>query len=296
MTEPTRNSGNPNDPEQRLQTGLSNEVSSRYGAGRDNSTSLFKSLRIQGRVIRALFFREVITRFGRHNIGFLWLFVEPMMFTLGVTALWTIAKMGHGSEFPIAAFAITGYSSVLLWRNMPARCVSAVEPNLSLLYHRNVKLFDIFAARLLLEAAGATISFIVLSLIFSFIGWISPPEDPLKILGAWFMLMWFGMALATLVGAWGAQSEVIEKLWHPASYLLFPMSGAAFTVDALPQLGREFVLYLPMVHGVEMLREGYFGSTFKAHYDIGYMAAVCAVMTFFGLLKLRDISRKVIPE
>ncbi|MEG2974628.1 MAG: capsule polysaccharide export ABC transporter permease, partial [Comamonas sp.] len=102
--------------------------------------------------------REVLTRFGRHNIGFLWLFVEPMLFTLGVTTLWTLADMAHGSSLPIVAFALTGYSSVLLWRNMPSRCIGAVGPNLALMYHRHVKVVDIFAARLLLEVAGATIS------------------------------------------------------------------------------------------------------------------------------------------
>ena len=69
--------------------------------------------------------REVITRYGRHNIGFLWLFVEPMMFTLGVTALWSLAGMHHSSTLPIVAFAVTGYSSVLLWRNMPGSCGNA---------------------------------------------------------------------------------------------------------------------------------------------------------------------------
>ena len=69
----------------------------------------------------ALLMREVLTRYGRHNIGFLWLFVEPMMFTLGVAALWTAMKATHGSNLPIVAFAITGYSSVLLWRNMPGQ-------------------------------------------------------------------------------------------------------------------------------------------------------------------------------
>mgnify|MGYP003287754068 CR=1 FL=1 len=34
-------------------------------------------------------------------------------------------------NFPIAAFALSGYSTVLLWRNMPTRCISAVEPNLA---------------------------------------------------------------------------------------------------------------------------------------------------------------------
>ena len=53
---------------------------------------------------------------------------------------------------------------------------------------------------------------------------------------------------------------------------------------------------LPMVNGVELLREGYFGSTFKAHYDMGYMAVVCACMSLLGMAKMREISRTVMPE
>lgn len=258
--------------------------------------SLSRSWVIQRRVIGALLMREILTRYGRHNIGFMWLFLEPMLFTLGVTTLWTLAKAVHNSDLPIVAFAITGYSSVLLWRNMPSRCIGAIGPNLALMYHRHVKVIDVFLARLLLEASGATISFIVLALIFSSIGWINPPEDIGKILVAWFMLAWFGSALAIFMGAWSEQSETIEKLWHPASYLLFPLSGAAFMVDALPQAAQDFVLMLPMVHGVELLREGYFGSNFKAHYDMSYMAVMCAVLTLLGLAKTRQISRSVMPE
>lgn len=240
--------------------------------------------------------REILTRFGRHNIGFLWLFVEPMLFTLGVTALWTLAKFGHGSNIPIVTFALTGYSSVLLWRNMPTRCIGAIAPNLSLMYHRHVKVIDIFASRLLLEAAGATISFATLGLLFHAVGWLEPPEDIGKVLFAWFMLAWFGCSLALLMGALSEQHEVVDKLWHPASYLLFPLSGAAFMVDALPAAAQDFVLLLPMVHGVELLREGYFGSTFKAHYNISYMAMFCFGLTIVGLAKTRQISRTVMPE
>lgn len=240
--------------------------------------------------------REILTRFGRHNIGFLWLFVEPMMFTVGVTILWTFSGAGHGSNLPIVAFALTGYSTVLLWRNMPSRCIGSVGPNLALMYHRHVKVTDIFAARLLLEAGGATISLIVLALLFTALGWINPPEDIGKVIFAWFMTAWFGSSLAILMGALSERSEVIDKLWHPASYLLFPLSGAAFMVDSLPRAAQEFVLLLPMVHGVELLREGYFGSTFKAHYNIGYMATVCAALTILGLSQLREVGRRVMPE
>lgn len=255
-----------------------------------------RSWAIQRRVIWALTLREMLTRYGRHNIGFLWLFVEPMIFTLGVTAVWTALKSVHGSNLPIVAFAVTGYSSVLLWRNMPTRTISAISPNLPLLYHRNVRPIDIYLSRLLLEAAGATISFVFLVIVFHFIGWMSLPEDVLQIVGGWLMIAWFGAGLALLFGAISERSELIEKFWHPLSYLLFPLSGAAFIVDALPPEGQKWILLLPMVHGVEYVREGYFGSQIVAHYDLAYMALCNTVLTIVGLSQVARVSRTVIPE
>lgn len=257
--------------------------------------SLLRSWSIQRRVIGALLMREILTRYGRHNIGFLWVFVEPMLFTLGVAALWSLIGANHGSSLPIVAFALTGYSSVLLWRNMSSRCITAIEPNLSLLYHRYVKIIDLYYSRLILEAMGASISFVVLSLLFISIGWLAPPEDVLKVFLGWVLLAWFGAALAIFLGSLAYDSEVVEKIWHPASYLLFPLSGAAFLVYALPKPAQEAVLYLPMVHGLELLREGYFGSAIKAHYDIAYMASICAILTLVGLHLTRALDRKVIP-
>jgi ABC-2 type transport system permease protein/capsular polysaccharide transport system permease protein len=257
---------------------------------------LLKSLLIQLRVIHALLMREVLTRYGRHNIGFLWLFVEPMIFTLGVTALWTFTKATHGSNLPIVAFAVTGYSSVLLWRNMPGRCIGGLTPNLSLMYHRNVRPFDVYVSRLALEALGGTTSFFVLCLAFIGVGWMSPPEDVLKIAAGWLLLAWFGGSLAQLLGALSQHYDVIERLWHPVSYLTFPLSGAIFMVDWLPARAQDLVLYLPMVHGVELLREGYFGSLVRAHYDIGYVMAVCAGLNLLALAQERRVSNKLVLE
>jgi capsular polysaccharide transport system permease protein len=256
-------------------------------------TTLRQSLAIQRRVISALLMREVITRFGRENVGVLWLIGEPMMFTLGVAALWSAAGFNHSSSIPIAAFAITGYSSVLLWRNTVGRCNSGIQHNINLLYHRNVRVIDVFITRILLEMSGATASFIVLAVFFTGIEWIEPPVDLLQVVAGWLMLAWFGAALAITIGAATAYSEIVDRMWHPTAYLLFPLSGAAFMVDWLPPAMQKVVLLLPMVHGAEMVREGYFGNVVRTHYDVGYMAMINLVLTLLGLLLLRDAANRV---
>ncbi len=258
--------------------------------------SLARSFEIQKRVLGALLIREVLTRYGRHNIGFLWLFVEPMLFTIGVTVLWTATKKMHGSDLPIVAFALTGYSSVLLWRNMPGRCVGALFANLPLMYHRNIRALDIYIARVMLEFAGATISFVSLCLLFILTGWLDPPEDVLKVAAGWMLIAWFGSGLAITLGALSHEYELVDKFWHPMSYLLFPLSGAAFLVSALPPTFREIALYVPMVHGVEMIREGFFGSKIWAIYDASYLISWTVTLSVIALILVRWVEKRLVPE
>lgn len=259
-------------------------------------TPLARSLSIQLRVIHALLLREIITRYGRHGLGVLWIMLEPMLFTLGVAGIWYLAKLHTVSNIPIIAFAITGYSSILLWRNVSNRCVKAIEPNLALMYHRNVKVLDIFLARFLLEFVGASASIAVLTFFFAGIGTMQWPHDILIILAGWLLLAWFAMALGLIVGAISERSELIERVWHVITYLLFPLSGAMYMVDWLPKAAQGAVLWLPMVHGVEMIRHGYFGGVIPTHENPVYFATANLVMTLFGLVLTREAGRRVQPE
>jgi capsular polysaccharide transport system permease protein len=262
----------------------------------NQATPFLQSLGIQRRVVFALLMREILTRYGRHNIGFMWIFVEPMMFTLGVTAVWSLGHMTHGSNLPIAAFAITGYSSLLVWRNAANRCAKAIEPNMALLYHRNVKILDVFLARLILEIAGATASLTALMLVFMAVGMIKAPADILTMTIGWVLQCWYATSIGLIVGALSERSEVVDRVWHTITYLMFPFSGAVFLVDWLPRSAQDIILWLPMVHGAEMIRHGYFGNSIVTHENPIYFAIANLILFFIGLSLVRDASRRVEPE
>jgi capsular polysaccharide transport system permease protein len=257
---------------------------------------LRRSLAIQIRVIKALIIREVITRYGRHNIGFLWLFLEPMLFTLGVTALWTAMQTTHGSNLPITAFALTGYSSLILWRNCSNRAVKAIEVNHSLLYHRNVRVVDIFIARSILEIIGVTTSMVVLTLVFIAMDLMNLPVDIFTIVIGWLLMAWFAFALSLVVGAASERSEIVERVWHIFTYLMFPLSGAAFMVDWFPKNIQDLLLWVPMVHGTEMIRHGYFGNEVRTYEIPTYFALINTIMLLIGIALVRETGRRVQPE
>jgi ABC-type polysaccharide/polyol phosphate export permease len=226
------------------------------------TSSLAASLRIQARVIWALVLREIITRYGRHNIGFLWLFVEPMLFTTGIAALWTAIHATHGSGVPIVPFAITGYAGVLLWRNGVGRCADAVEPNKALLFHRCP------GAGLLLRALAAgdrrRHRFLSADRVGSDLPRLDEvPADLGQMLAGWMLLAWYALGLGLVVGALSGVPELMDRIWHPITYLYFPFSGAGYMVSWLPLKWQKYAEYLPTVNLNEMIRGGYFGGRLK---------------------------------
>ena len=258
--------------------------------------TFWQSLTIQMRVIHALLMREILTRYGRRNIGFLWMFVEPMIFIALIGVFWQLTKGNQFTTVSVIAFAVTGYSSVHLWRSMPAQCMSAIQPNSTLLYHRQVRSVDFYLSRILLEGMGVTMatSFLIFTLAGG--GWMPWPADPLQLILGWALLAWFGAALGLLIGSLSERSVLVGKIWGPISYLMFPFSGAFYLAYQLPPQAREFMLWIPMVNGVEYMREGYFGPIVPFFYDLPYLVACNLGLTLLGLSQVRWVSRGILIQ
>ena len=122
------------------------------------------------------------------------------------------------------------------------------------------------------------------------------PVDILTALMGWLLLSWFALALSLVVGAASERTELIERIWHIFTYLLFPLSGAAFMVDWLPKSFQTVILWLPMVHGTEMIRHGYFGDVVRTYEEPSYFILSNLILTIIGLSLTRETGRRVEPE
>jgi capsular polysaccharide transport system permease protein len=87
---------------------------------------------------------------------------------------------------------------------------------------------------------------------------------------------------------------MVERLWHPVSYFLLAVSGTFYMVDWIPRAFRDLVLWVPMVHPIEMMRGGYWGSAVISHFSVGYISAVCLAMTLIALLLMADRRMKML--
>jgi capsular polysaccharide transport system permease protein len=174
--------------------------------------------------------------------------------------------------------------------------MNALQPNLSLLYHHNVGVLEVYLARIILEIAGATAAFVLMILIFSVTELMPPPADLFLLVLGWVLLGWFGASLSLLIGSASELSELVERIWHPISYLLFPLSGAMFLVDWLPLNVQSLALWMPMISANELIRSGYFGDAITSHYDISWLVSFNMFLTITGLFLCKLVEARVEHE
>lgn len=248
---------------------------------------------IQSDVIGALILRELHTRFGRENIGYLWLFAEPMLLAVAVGALHSQQHLPLAGGVRSIPFAFAGYALFIMFRSMVSRAETLLEANRPLLNHRRVTLFDMLAARAVLEVCSTALVLTLLLLAAWIGGFADAPQDPLLIVLAVSMMGWFSFACSMIVTALAHESPVSGRLVHPLLYLSMPLSGAFFAMTWLPQQFRDALQWVPTVPIFELLRTGLFAGYDDRWAGMAYPVAMCGFLTLVGLAGLRMLRPRV---
>jgi capsular polysaccharide transport system permease protein len=250
---------------------------------------LWRDLAVQRRVITALMIRETYAKFGRDNLGFGWLFAEPLVFALPVLGMWSLIRAHVERGVPMLAMAWTGYLPILLFRHMGSRALSFARHGSGLLYHRQVTIFDLFAALTLLEVLSNITAMLVSGAILYVLGAIDLPKDPGLFCAGYLYTVWWSVAMGLIIGALSERADVVERAWSPISYMYLPVSGFFYLACWLPDRVREgALLVVPGLHAYEMIRSGLLGPVFRPYYDAPYVTLVLTVLTAIGLKLLRD--------
>jgi capsular polysaccharide transport system permease protein len=238
--------------------------------------------------------REIQTRWGRRNLGFAWLFAEPLVFAFPVLVLWSELRSPFEHGIKLMPFVWTSYLPVLIFRHVTSRALYVVRSNSALLYHSAITPLDIWVSRCGLEAVGNLGAVFFSWFVLYMLGVVDVPENtPLVIVG-YLYVTWWSLTVALIVAALSERSEMVEHIWTPVSYMYLPVSGFIFMVAWLPTPIRGIVLLIdPPVHCYEMIRGGMFGSIIPTYYDIPYLTYILATFTLIGLWLMRHVRAHV---
>lgn len=256
---------------------------------------LRRAAQIQLGVIAALILREMHSRFGRKNLGFGWLFVEPAILGGGVTLI----RIVKGETLPggtdIVGFFTIGYTLFYLQRMIVGRAPTAAEANRSILAHARITLEDIMIARTLLELGAVLVAASVfLCIIGVFLGYWPHSVVQMGIGFVLFALLSHGFAVGVLSLA-RFDPQMIDRIIHPLMYFSIVFTGVFFMVWWLPEPYQNIILLIPTTHLFEFVREGQFGPGIPYHYDLVYVGAWIIGLNVYGGFALRK-SRPFIED
>lgn len=253
--------------------------------------SFSKGLRVQLKVVKALMIRELVTRFGRDNIGFLWIMAEPLLFAALVGVVWSFIRGPEYHGISVVAFVATGYIPLTFMRSSFGRSAKIFQTNSALLYHRQVKVLDFIFVRVSIETVGAMMAYIFAGTVLVFLGYFPLPSDVGALIAGWAIYVLFVFAVCTMLAPLSEMSEVIEKLVPITVYIAIPFSGVFNMASWLPPPMREALMWSPLVSGMELMRYGLFGDLVTPYYDVTRALAISIACLVTGLILCRRVRR-----
>lgn len=255
--------------------------------------SFLASLDIQARVIGAIMLRELHTRFGRRNIGYLWLVLEPMVLSAGISVFHLAAHVNLPFGFSPGPFYASGYITYIVFRNTVNRAAGVIESNKPLMFHKNVTLLDLTIARLLLDAIATTGAMIIILSTFILFGLSPLPERPWLILAGLGLMSWLSFGVSAMVTGASEFTNLVERVVHPATYLVLPFSGMFYVLDELPRPAARVAAYFPFTHIADLVRMGLRRDFSSTYMNLTYVVVFCAVTTLLGILLLTLARRRM---
>jgi len=244
-------------------------------------------LHIQRDVLFAMLIREMKTRFGSLKLGYAWMLLEPIVHVALFSALFYFRGGEMYPGIPTPLFILAGIVPWLCFSKCVGLALAAVSANKGLFNYRQVRPFDAVLARVVLEFAVFLISFIVLFVIFAWVGIFSPFNDILAFLGMFFLFFLFCLGMSLMLCVVGERYPEAAKLTPVILRPLYFLSGIFFSLEQVPTQYHAYLSWNPMLHVIELFRSACF-TQFKGFYaDPGFFVTFTVCCLFFGLLIYR---------
>lgn len=258
-------------------------------------SKILGGLSTQARVVNALLLRETKTRYGNYKIGFLWAFLEPL---LGVTVFVVIfANMRSDAPggMPLVAFMLVGFTSFSLFKDSWNSMQGAIGSSRHLLTFPQVTTFDVMLARGLLQIM---VSFFVMGFLLYMaylFGFEIRCERPLGVLMVCVLLCALGLGMGFLFASLEPLIPSIKQFSNAVmGRPLFISSGLFFSAETLPPAVRDYLMYNPVLHMIELIRGEFFYEFETLYGSWSYAGTWSLSVLAVGLLAHQALRKRAI--
>lgn len=214
----------------------------------------------------ALFMREAISRTMADRMGWFWMIVEPVMFTGVMVAIrGFVGGDGLVTNAEFIPWMITGLLGFYLVRDGMLRSLGAIDANSALFAYRQVQPVDPVLVRCTVEGMLSSFIFLLFIAGMLLLGVDLVPDNGIAALGWWLSLWAFGLGLGLIVSVLGTLVPEVATVVRMITMPLLILSGVILPLNGLPHWLLEYLMYNPIIHGLELLRGSFFDGYHMVH-------------------------------
>lgn len=248
-------------------------------------------------VWRALFLREALDRLFDMRAAWFWLLMEPVLHISFVTFIFTVIRLRTVGGIDVTIWIVVGMLAFFSFRRTAIQVMYAADSNKPLFAYRQVKPFDTAIARGALEAFLMILVSAVILTGVALLGHDIRPDDPIQVLvtmfGLWLFGVGYGLVASVLMALVRETEHILKILMMP----LYLVSGVIMPISAVPQPYQDLLLLNPLVHGLELVRQG-FATYYHAvpGVSMAYLYAWGVTSLFLGLVLYRRFALQLVMK
>lgn len=239
-------------------------------------------------VTKALLRRELVTRFGKYKLGALWILVDPLLSVI-VLGLILGPFLGRTTgEIPYPFFLLCGFMLLSMLTGTLNAGINAIPANQGLLVFRKVQPLDPFLARFIFQFLTITAAITVFCSIAYWLGvsisLARIPEVLLCIGITWALGSGLGLHLGIACMKFNELEKVVQYIQRPLIFL----SAVFYPIDTIPPEARQYLLYNPLVHTIEIFRMALFPNYHAEQVNLYYPASWALLSCAIGMTLYRN--------
>ncbi|MBO1015505.1 sugar ABC transporter permease [Achromobacter sp. SD115] len=224
--------------------------------GHDPSHSV--KFRPVGRTLLAMFIYQLRVMHGESRIALVWALVGPVVLLTLISSLYILMGTHYIMGMDVQTFSLLGATTWIMFRQIVFRSSTAYVSARGLLNFQGVTPLMCALVQAFIYVSVYLVVFLVLISAGHALELITLPKSWSGFLLYVVLMGCFGVALGVLFGS-------IATFWHfflrlaPIIERFLQIFAAVFFVsEQLPENLRPWMLWLPLAHGMQLLRSAYF--------------------------------------
>jgi capsular polysaccharide transport system permease protein len=234
---------------------------------------------------KALFLRTAIARLSARRFAWFWIIFEPLLNVVLLMLVFAFLRVRHINGIATPVWIMAGVLAFLAFRSTAAQSMNTIRPNRALYAFSQIRPSDPPLINAALQGFTLILVSIVLLAGAELIGYEMIPLDPLGVVeamfGMWLIGVGYGLIGSVAMVLLPPVASAMQFLMRP----LYILSGVMIPIMLImPYPYRDWLLWNPLLHGLELAREG-FAPHYHLHPDIsvGYLYGWAMGLVFLGL-------------